>query len=122
MNRLASSVLALALMSLHGGADAAEGRLRDLIPIAPRSDRVAKYVNESGAAPAAAQAKASGTAHGEKRTVSAAQQKTRRPAIVAKSERSGDFTVAEVGSLLLTDRDNDGYFSEFRIRFDVDTV
>jgi hypothetical protein len=110
----------LASMFASVAANADEGRVRDLVPIAPRADRVATYSNEAGVPIAAT--KASGKQHGIEAKGGVAQTKAFRAGTPQQSLRAGDFTVAEVGSTLLTDRDNDGQFSEFRIRFDVDTV
>ena len=49
------------------------------------------------------------------------QGKVTRSASQSMSTRSSHFYIYDAGSLLLIDRDNDGYHSEFRIRFDADS-
>jgi hypothetical protein len=49
------------------------------------------------------------------------QPKQLRPEQTSKSVRSDDFYFYDASSLLLIDRDADGYFSEFRVRFDADS-
>lgn len=49
------------------------------------------------------------------------QDKKLRPAQISKSVHADDFYFYDASTLLLIDRDADGYFSEFRVRFDADS-
>lgn len=101
-------------------ARAGEGRVSDAPP-ALEQGRVSNYIH---AAPEAASSAQSVIAHAN---VKAAQPKTAQPKMSrramseATSNRAGYFYIYDVGSQLRSDRDQDGYHSEFQIRFDADS-
>ena len=110
------SILALQLAS--SAAFAAEGPTSTIGSVSLDEARVSRYAEGTArdlAKDPVNKQKASmpGLKHSAK-----SEQKQLRPAHVAKSIRADDFYFHDASSLLLTDRDADGYFSEFRVRFD----
>lgn len=80
-------------------------------------ERVSKYTEARGAAtPSLKSAKQ----HLRAATKTAPLKSVRPSATL--SARSSDFWFFDAGSVLLTDRDGDGFHSEFRIRFDADVI
>jgi hypothetical protein len=81
-------------------------------------ERVAKYTEARGATTPSVQAN-------KKHSVRAATKTAALKSVRAApkmSARSSDFWIFDAGSVLLTDRDRDGFHSEFRIRFDADVI
>jgi hypothetical protein len=117
------SILALQLAS--STAFAAEGPTSTIGSVSLDEARVSRYAEGT----ARDLAKDSVNKHkasmpGLKHSSSArakSEQKQLRPAHVAKSIRADNFYFHDASSLLLTDRDADSYFSEFRVRFDADS-
>jgi hypothetical protein len=100
---------------------AAEGPVSELLqaqPLDPK--RVSKYTEARGAAAATAQKSAK--SHSLRAATKTAPLKSVRPAAAKLSARSSDFSFFDAGSVLLADRDGDGFHREFRVRFDADVV
>lgn len=98
-----------------------EGRVSDATPPALEQGRVSKYTRTT---PEAAGATKSGKAHTNAKAARAKTQqaKSTRPATAqAMSSRAEHFYIYDAGSSLRIDRDQDGYHSEFQIRFDADS-
>jgi hypothetical protein len=111
--------LASLILFFQPGAQAAEGYVSELA--APQLDagRVANYAGKRGA-DAAPAAEKSTQQHGiSSRKTSSAN--SARP-LITMSARSEFFSFFDAGSTLLADRDDDGFHSEFRIRFDADAA
>jgi hypothetical protein len=117
MGRLAAlSLVAFSLLLAHPYADAAEGKTSDATP-APDANRTSSYsVGRASAQSAARQTNAK--AHVSGKTIAA---KTTRSS-VQQSGRFSDFTLYGASTTLRSDRDGDGYHSEFRVRFDADVI
>ena len=100
---------------------AGEGRVSDAPPVLTQ-DRVSSYTR---AAPGTASASTKGSkVHSSSKAAAskAAQAKPTRPAVSeAISSRASYFYLYDAGSQLRVDRDRDGYYSEFQIRFDADS-
>jgi hypothetical protein len=116
---LAFGLVVLTSILAQPAARAAEGRVSELQAPPLAANRVAKYSEARGAATPAAKTAA------KNHTVRAAGKtsalKSVRPA-AQLSVRSSDFWFFDAGSVLLQDRDDDGFHSEFRIRFDADVI
>lgn len=120
---LAVSIVAFASLLAHSQLRAAEGRVAELSPETPDASRVSRYVDarasddagSSAIAPAAEPSKQ----HGVRAADKAGLGKVTRPA-ATMSSRSSFFSFFDVGSALLVDHDDDGFHSEFKIRFDAD--
>ena len=119
MNRFAAlSLAALSLSLVHPLARAAEGKVSEPA-IALDANRSSSYSGAPASAqPGDVQKKTKPRMHAGK-TVAA---KSARGAATALSARSSDFIIYGATSTLRSDRDGDGYHSEFRIRFDADVV
>lgn len=115
MNRL-WVVIACVAGLWQGSAMAAEGRVADEAPVL-ESSRVSRY--SKGVAQTAPKSADSIQSH--KAAQAAVPQKTAR-ANAARSARFPDFYIYGATSTLRSDRDGDGYHSEFRIRFDADVL
>lgn len=117
---LACGIVALTSVLAQPVVEAAEGRVSELQ--APQLDpsRVSSYAQARGAAPATAATK-SAKQHGTRAATKTAALKSVRPS-ATMSARSSDFWFFDAGSVLLGDRDNDGFHREFRVRFDADVV
>jgi hypothetical protein len=105
-------VLAAIVQPALGG----EGRVSDATPPALEQGRVSSYTRT---APEAAASTKSAKTH---TNAKATQPKlTRRAVSEAMSSRAEFFNIYDAGSSLRIDRDQDGYHSEFQIRFDADS-
>ena len=101
-------------------ARAAEGRVSELQAQPLDARRVAKYAEARGAAKSTAVPKSAKT-HSLRAASKTAALKSVRPSATL-SARSSDFGFFDAGSVLLGDRDGDGFHREFRIRFDADVI
>lgn len=81
-------------------------------------ERVSKYTEARGATTPAVKADKK---HSVRAATKTAALKSVR-AVPKMSARSSDFWIFDADSVLLTDRDRDGFRSEFRIRFDADVI
>ncbi len=100
-------------------AIAGEGRVADTTSPALQKERVATYTRTAPEATSGATSNPkSSRAH---INTKAATDKPARRAAEALSAHASNFFIYDTGSLLLIDRDRDGYHSEFRIRFDADS-
>ena len=111
---IAVGLLAIYLAMIAPPADAGEGRVSDSSPKLEQG-RVANY---SRTTPEAVSSTKAPKAHTNSKAV---QGKVTRNLSEALSSRSSYFFIYDAGSLLRIDRDQDGYHSEFRIRFDADS-
>jgi hypothetical protein len=119
---LAVSIFGLASLLAQSPLHAAEGRVSDLGTPPPDAARVSSYAGGRAADGAAGKAAApSSKPHGVRPAGKTAAAKVTRKA-EAMSARSSLFSFFDVGSTLRLDRDNDGFHSEFRIRFDADVA
>src|SRR5688572_22321094 len=113
---IAFGILVLSATMFVQPALGGEGRVSDATPAAPEQGRVSSYTRT---APEAVTSTKSAKAH---TNAKAAQPKsTRRAASEAMSSRAEHFYIYDAGSSLRVDRDQDGYHSEFQIRFDADS-
>lgn len=113
---IAVGLLVLSVAMTMQPARAGEGRVADAAPPVLEEGRVANYART---APEATSSTKSGKSH---TNTKAAQGKgTRRTTSEAMSARATYFYIYDAGSSLRIDRDNDGYHSEFQIRFDADS-
>ncbi len=117
---LASGIVVLTTLCGQPSVDAAEGRVSELQAPLLDASRVAKYAEARGAAKPSAATK-SAKPHGTRAATKTASLKSVRPS-AAVSARSSDFSFFDAGSVLLADRDDDGFHHEFRVRFDADVV
>lgn len=117
MSRIvALSLVALSFVFVHPYAEAAEGKTSDPAPV-PDANRTSSYsIAPTSAQPGARQKEAK--AHVSTKAIAS---KTTRSA-TQLSGRFSDFTLYGAASTLRSDRDGDGYHSEFRIRFDADVI
>jgi hypothetical protein len=115
-------LLALSTSLLHSQAIAAEGRVSELKPSTLDAARVSKYARDNAAEQTKQVEGKSTKTHGDNIAKSASAQKPVRSASIPMSVHAGDFYIYDASSTLLTDRDEDAYFSEFRIRFDADSL
>jgi hypothetical protein len=108
-----------AMMAMSVGAQAAssEGRVSELSKSNVEPARIAKYEGHTNAG---ASLKRAGELQKGAEMIPA--QKQVRPAAVQKSEKASYFYFYDAHSSLQSDRDGDGYHSEFTIRFDADTT
>lgn len=113
--------LCLGLPFIWTSALAAEGRVAGAAAAAPERSRVSRYVGaaEHVQAPLAAEKDHAGAAHAAK---SGPPQREKRSRVVLFSHRAAEFYIYDAGGALIADRDGDGYYSEFRIRFDADAL
>ncbi|MDF3022491.1 MAG: hypothetical protein K0Q92_3794, partial [Steroidobacteraceae bacterium] len=117
MNRtIVAGVIAFLACLPLGAATAAEGRVADKPPVL-ESSRVARY--SKGVAQAAP--KSANEVQSHKASQATVVQKPARTN-TARSARFSDFYIYGATSALRSDRDNDGYHAEFRIRFDADVL
>ncbi len=117
---IAAGVFMFSVAMLGQPVSAGEGRVSDATPQLEQG-RVSNY---AGARSGAASAAQSGKAHANAKSTraKAAAAKPMRPAISeALSHRSAYFYIYDATSRLRSDRDQDGYHSEFQIRFDADS-
>jgi hypothetical protein len=120
----AVSLLGLAFLLAYPRLYAAEGAVADPVPPAPDASRVSSYVDgRASDAPAAAVAatKQSSKRHSSRAATKTSAAKTVRAA-ASPSSRSSFFSFFDAASTLRLDRDDDGFHSEFRIRFDADST
>jgi hypothetical protein len=99
----------------------AEGSTSRLHSDQPLESRVSRYVEGSARSETSETKAQLGKAHESAKVSSKSIQKKLRAAAVNKSARAEYFYFYDAASVLITDRDEDGYFSEFRIRFDADS-
>jgi hypothetical protein len=121
---LASSIVALASILVQPQAGAAEGRVSELQAPQLDSARVAQYSGARGAAATSSATDAtrkSAKTHTVRAASKTAALKSVRPS-ATMAARAADFWFFDAGSVLLSDRDQDGFHREFRIRFDADVV
>jgi hypothetical protein len=127
MQRLgAIGLLSVSLIATAAGT--AEGPVAELSAPTIESDRQSSY---SGGRAGAADSDKSSVASARKgaqpsrehayEKAQASAHKGSRAAQQAVSPRATYFYIFDAGSQLISDRDDDGYASEFRIRFDADT-
>jgi hypothetical protein len=95
---------------------ASEGRVSDATPPVLDQGRVSSYTRT---APEAATSTKSAKAHTNAKVTQ--PKSTRRAVSEAMSSRAEFFNIYDAGSSLRIDRDQDGYHSEFQIRFDADS-
>jgi hypothetical protein len=120
---LAIGVLTISTLLILPQANGAEGRISQAAPIVVDAARVAKYSRSAPSTDSSvlrAQQTVKATRHAAVASKSSASTKMLRDAPVM-SLRSGDFYFHDADSRLITDRDEDGHFSEFRVRFDADS-
>lgn len=121
-------VMGFSILGLHlavSAAHAAEGPSSTLGLSRPSDARVSLYAGESRRGQTREAQENSKPTQTERQHSSQGKLNTQakqiRPANAAKSARADHFYFYEASSHLLIDRDADGYFSEFRIRFDADS-
>ena len=103
-------------------ARAGEGRVSDAAPQALEQGRVATYTRTAPEA-ATSSTKSARPHTNSKASAGKPQTKSTRPAVAqAMSARADHFYIYDAGSSLRIDRDQDGYYSEFQIRFDADSL
>lgn len=123
---LAVSVLSITALMTHPRADAAEGRVAEAALVVIDQSRVSVY---SGAPASAARGESTGAskpaevgARQHKADGGKTFSKSKRGPTVSQSPRASHFFFHDAGSRLITDRDGDAYYSEFRVRFDADST
>jgi hypothetical protein len=115
-----SAIAASILMSTFAfgqPASAGEGRVSDSPPVLEQG-RVSSYTRTAQEAASSTNSKTHVNAKAAQSK--ATQAKTTRSS-KATSSRAGYFYIYDAGSQLRSDRDQDGYHSEFQIRFDADS-
>lgn len=128
MKRLVAIGIVSTCLLLSTQASAAEGPVAELSPPALAKDRQSSYVGSRAASPQSDK-QASGA---DRKSTQPAKQhvhvngkavsgKVPRAAAQAPSPRASYFYIFDAGSDFVSDRDDDGYSSEFRLRFDADT-
>lgn len=118
----AVGALMLSLSMFVQPVRAGEGRVSDAAPPTLEQGRVANYTRT--APEAASSTKKSGKAHINAKAAQAKAGPTksiRSAPAQALSGRADFFYIFDAGSALRIDRDQDGYHSEFQIRFDADS-
>jgi hypothetical protein len=116
------SMLALSALVIGKPVDAAEGRVSQDSPPPMDAARASKYVGApvlSDASSTQPLAMKGGRPHSNKESVAAREK---RAATISQSVRASDFRISQAFSAFLTDRDSDGFHSEFRIRFNADVI
>jgi len=116
---LASSLLALVVSLAATHALAAEGKVSSLEPMRLDTQRVSNYVGTARAG-SKRLAQSARKPHADEPKLKI-QTRAKRPAVVEKSGRASHIYFRNASGRLITDRDGDGYHSEFRIRFDADS-
>ena len=115
---IAAGVLMLSV-AFGPPAHAGEGRVSDA-PIVLERGRVSNYTPDATSSTSTGLGKAH--ANAKPAQPKAARSKTTRPVMTeAMSNRAGYFYLYDAGSQLRIDRDQDGYYREFQIRFDADS-
>jgi hypothetical protein len=120
---LATGVLTVSTLLVLPQAHGAEGRVSHAVPATVDAARVAQYSRRARAKDSTvlrAQQTEKATRHSAAASSASVSQKILRDAPVM-SLRSADFYFHDADSVLITDRDEDGYFSELRVRFDADS-
>jgi hypothetical protein len=128
MNRLVVLSVVLSCLWLSAQAGASEGRLSELSPAVPETDRQSTYLGGR----AESQDSNGSASSGERKGMLAGKThvhakgkaisgKVSRMASMAVSPRASYFYIFDAASTLISNRDDDGYYSEFRVRFDADT-
>lgn len=117
---VASGIVVLASLLAQPAVEAAEGRVSELQAPPLDASRVSKYAEARGAAKSSAVTK-SAKLHGTRAATKTAALKSVRPSATL-ALRASDFSFFDAASVLLADRDNDGFHHEFRTRFDADVV
>lgn len=114
--------LAAIIGSISLGANAAsvEGRGSDGSATALDAGRISNYAPSANPQHALASTSAARAASRKPNVAKEARQK--RPLTMEKSQKASYFYFYDAHSALITDRDADGYHSEFTIRFDADTT
>ena len=110
------AIIAIATLSTAAGAASIEGRVGDTPQTKVDPSRVSRYTGQSSVlvkSNGITSEKAKGTRVAEKQT---------RPATIRKSQKASYFYFYDAHSSLRSDRDGDGYHSEFTVRFDADTT
>jgi hypothetical protein len=127
MKRLVAIGLVSTWILICARAFAAEGAVTELSVPAPQPDRQSTYAGArvdaaGGKTPSASGRKSTQAprehAHENRKAISG---KVARTASQAVSPRASYFYIFDASSEFISDRDDDGYSSEFRIRFDADT-
>lgn len=117
-----SVAIGMSVFAALASAQAAEGPVARLNAAPISESRSARYTKDEVAADKAI----SGTQLSKSRTHAAAAKPTKNKVVRAlqpqKSANASDFYFFDASSTLLTDRDRDGFASEFRIRFDADSL
>ena len=118
---IAVGMLVLSAAMFIQPAGAGEGRVSEAAPPALDQGRVANYTRT---APDTASSTKSAKTHSNSKAAPQKQQTklTSRAAAQAMSSRASHFYIYDAGSSLRIDRDQDGYHSEFQIRFDADSL
>lgn len=128
MQRLLAIGLLSACVLVIARAGADEGPVAELSAPPVQGDRQSTYVGsragategENSAVASARKSERPARAHAHEKG-RASENKTSRGASQVTSPWAPYFHIFDAGSQLITDRDADGYASEFRIRFDADT-
>ncbi|MFL6548259.1 MAG: choice-of-anchor H family protein [Povalibacter sp.] len=114
MNRSVYIYAVVVWLAIAAQAGASEGLSRQSVQT-PAADRTSSYEGRAGAIAASAK-----TGRAFKATQT--QQKPLRSATVQHAPRFSDFYIYSASSSLTQDHDEDGYHSEFKVRFDADVV
>ena len=105
---------------------AAEGRVADKPAIALESGRISNYsgrARTSEPAPeATSKTHSAPTKRGALMAGKSGAVREKRSPVALQSNRAAYFYIYDAGSALLVDRDDDRYYSEFKIRFDADAT
>lgn len=125
MNRvLPAIVLAFSSLQVATPASAAEGHVSDPIAPALDSSRVSKYTPDTKGtltAPALKPGTPAPKQHLNPARGKLSPTRTKRSSALSLFSHASGFHFYDAGSTLLSDRDEDGHYSEFKIRFDADT-
>jgi hypothetical protein len=124
MRLVVATLFALSTSLVPTLSSAAEGRVSELTPSMIDPDRVSTYVRDvepTRADKTQTEAGAPKT-HGAGASQMTSAQKSIRSTEAMMSVRAGDFYIYDASNQLLTDRDGDAYYSEFRVRFDADSL
>lgn len=115
-------VIALSALSFAGSAFGETGQGSLAIAPTPEQNRVSQYQQSVAADVDLTTSKGAARAHGDGMRAKTRTPRSLREKSAALSPRSGDFYFYDASVSLISDRDADGYFSEFRVRFDADSL
>lgn len=120
MRLLATSIVALCATAVLASAHAAEGRVADTPAVTVDDSRQAQYSRSDTSTAAGADKRTNARSHSVRANKST-KARVQREKSVTMSSHASDFYFHDADSVLITDRDGDGYYSEFRVRFDADS-